>query len=185
LLDIENQAITVASARNQLLPNLDVNAGWTQSGLDSSTNSSADSLGTGRFYDWVVGLQFEVQIPYRGRVSNYRNTRDALQQFELQKHDLENSIVIEVDQAIRQLEFAYRAVQNLADEVRLQEALLRAERSKLRAGTSDAYTVSQIENDLIDVRSRELRAKTDFENYRAAYEKAVGTLLDRHGVTLD
>jgi outer membrane protein TolC len=45
--------------------------------------------------------------------------------------------------------------------------------------------VSQIENDLIDVRSRELRAKTDFENYRAAYEKAVGTLLDRHGVTLD
>lgn len=184
-LDIENQAINVASARNELLPSLDLNAGWTQSGLDENARRSIDRLVTGRFYDWVVGVQFEVQIPYRGRLSNYRNTRDALRQLELQQRDLENLIVIEVDQAIRELEFSYRAVQNLADEVRLQEAVLRAERSKLQAGTSDIFTVSQIENDLVDVRARELRAETDFEKGKAEYEKAVGTLLEKFGVVLE
>ena len=62
---------------------------------------------------------------------------------------------------------------------------MRAERSKLQAGTSDIFTVSQIENDLVDVRARELRAETDFEKGKAEYEKAVGTLLEKFGVVLE
>lgn len=180
-IDIRNQRIQVGQARNQLLPNLDVTASWAQAGLDNETGSSFGALEEGRFYSWTVGLQFEVQLPFRGRVNTYHNSRDSLRQLEFQKQDLENTIVIEVDQSIRDLEFAYRAVQNLGAEVRVQESLLGAERSKLRVGTSDAYTVSQIENDLIDVRARELRAQTDFENTKAAYEKAVGGLLETWG----
>jgi outer membrane protein TolC len=66
----------------------------------------------------------------------------------------------------------------------LQEELLRAERLKLDVGKSIAYTVVQIENDLIAVQAQELRAKADYEIAKAAYARAVGELLRRRGVAL-
>jgi outer membrane protein TolC len=141
-LNIRNQEISRELATNELLPELNLTGTWTQLGLDDNVPESVDSLTSGRFYDWSVGVSIEVALPYRGPMNRYRNARDSLRKGIVQKQKLENSIVIEVDQAIRELRFARRAVENLAAQVRLQEALLEAEKSKLEAGKSIAYTVS-------------------------------------------
>ena len=126
----------------------------------------------------------EVPLNYRGPLNQLRNTQDDFQRFLLQKRILSNNIVIEVDQAIRNLYESYVTVTNLQREVELQEALLEAEKAKLRVGKSIAYTVSQIENDLVVVQTQEIRARTNFEKFRAAYLRAVGTLLESHDVFL-
>ncbi len=183
-LQIKNQEIQVEVAWNALLPTFDLNAAWTQLGLDRNLGDSVDSTTSGRFYDWLVGLTFEVPILYRGPTSQYHNAREAKAKLVLQRQNLENTIVIEVDQAIRDLEFAYRAVKNLERQVAIQEELLKAERIKLRVGKSIAYTVTQIENDLIDIQAQELRAKADYEKAKAALLKAMGTLLKSRNITL-
>lgn len=183
-LEIKNQEIQIEVAWNALLPTFDLNATWSQLGLDKDFGSSVDSTTSGRFYNWLVGLTFEVPILYRGPTNQYHSARDAKAKLFLQKQNLENTIVIEVDQAIRDLEFAYRAVKNLERQVALQEELLKAERIKLRVGKSIAYTVTQIENDLIDIQAQELRAKADYEKAKAALLKAMGTLLKSRNITL-
>lgn len=183
-LQLKNQEILVGVARNRLLPALDFTATWTQLGLDQNAADSFDTLGSGRFYDWQVGLTLDVPLSYRGPLSELRNARDEYRKLVVQKRNLENTIVVEVDQAIRNLKESYRAVQNLRHEVELQEALLEAEQAKVAAGRSIAYAVSLIRNDLLDIQAQENLAETNFEKFQAAYARSVGTLLDEYGVIL-
>ncbi len=181
-LQIKNQEIAVSFSRNQLLPALDVNAGWTQLGLDQTLTSSTDRTLDGDFYDWSVGLVFEVPLSMRGPRAKYQNARNLLQTLHLQKQNLENVIVLEVDKAIRDLDYALRAVENYTRQVTYQEELLKAERVKLEVGKSIAYTVAEIENDLIAVQALSLRARRDYEVAKAVYHRSVGELLRKRGV---
>lgn len=177
-LEITRERINLARARNQLLPQLDFTGSWSQIGLEQNLHDSWDGIEEGRFYNWSAGLNLSVPLTYRGLIAGYRNARSQLERSLQSRSRLENEVVIEVDQAIRDLAHAHRAVTNLNQLVRLQEVLLAAEKRKLEVGTSIAYTVTQIENDLVDIQAEELRAQADFENAKAKYRMAVGELLD-------
>jgi len=184
-LNLQNQQIRIEVARNALLPSLDVTAGWAQSGLDEHFGDSWDSVGSGDFYDWQVGLQFSIPLGNRGPRNSYRNSRDELRKIRLSKVDLENQIVIEVDQAIRTIEYLTETVKDLDERVRLQTALLAAEVRKVDVGMSIAYTVSVIANDLVDNQTQALRARTNLQIAIADYYRATGRLLQRYNVGYD
>jgi outer membrane protein TolC len=181
---MERQDIAISVAKNQLLPALDLTGGWYQAGLAGDFSGSVDSVFSGDFYDWSVGALFEVPLSYRGPRAQYRNARDLRQRLSLEQQNLENSIVLEVDKAIRDLEYYHRAVVNLEKQVALQMEILRAERVKLDVGTSIAYAVAVIENDLVDYLSQLLRAKADFEIAKIAHQKAVGVILKKQAIEL-
>jgi outer membrane protein TolC len=181
-LNVNNQEIRIGVAKNALLPALDVLGGWTQLGLEETFGESYDELGSGDFYDWFVGLEFSVPISNRGPRSVYRNARDELRKLKVSKVSLENQIVIEVDQAIRRIEILGRKTLDLQERVRLQTELLRAEEVKLNVGTSIAYTVSVIANDLVDSITQSLRAKADFQNAKIELLRATGSLLQQHRI---
>lgn len=181
---LRSQRLRVDVAENETLPQLDLTGSWTQHGLEDAYDQSISSLSSGDFYSWSVGVQLEVPIPMRGPRSAFRRARNELLRQRLEQARLENQVVLEVDQALRELRSIHARVKDLEDRVRLQEAILEAERRKLRAGRSISYTVSTIENDLMDSQAQALRARADYESARAAYYRATGTLLDRHGVEI-
>ena len=181
---LRNQKIALEVASNELLPTLDATGSWSQLGLDGAFGSSLSSLNSGKFYNWSVGVTMEIPIFYRGGIATYRIAQSELAKTRHELHRTENTIVMEVDRAIRNVRFAHRAVQNLATQVELQEELLQAEETKVRVGSSITYAVTQIQNDLIDIMAQELRAQTDYENVKAEYERSVGTVLRRWGISL-
>ncbi len=183
-LQIKNQDIAIAMSQNELLPSLNITGAWSQLGLDRSFSDSVDRMFTGKFYDWSVGATFEVPLSLRGPRAGYRNARDLKRQLQLQKQELENTMVLEVDKAIRGLQYAHRAVLNLEKQVELQEELLRAEKVKLEVGKSISYTVALIENDLVAFEAQAIRAKADYEIAKTVYERAVGNLLKKRKVDL-
>jgi outer membrane protein TolC len=184
-LQTDTQNILVDVAKNQLLPALDLSATWAQLGLERDLDGSLDEFDSGRYYDWQVGLSLEIPLAFRQPLNRLRNARDEYQRLLLQKQSVENAIVVEVDQAIRDIQSSHRSVLNLHQEVVLQEALLEAEKAKLRVGKSIAYTVSQIENDLVEIQAQEILAKTNFEKFKAAYQRSIGQLLEAHGIVFD
>lgn len=181
-LNLLNDEIRLSVAKNALLPSLDVIGQWTQSGLQDSFGDSWDELGTGRYYSWFAGVEFSIPIPNRGPRSAYQNARDAIRRTRLQRMDLENRIVLEVDAAIRTIASLRRKVAELEERVRLQSELLQAERVKLEAGKSIPYTVSVIENDLVADQTNALRANADLQRAIAEFYRATGTLLERHRI---
>ncbi len=184
-LNVQNQEIRIDVARNALLPSVDLTGRWAQLGLQDSFQGSYNELDSGRYYDWEVGIEISVPLSNRGPRSRYRNARDELRKLKLDKTSLENQIVLQVDQAIRRIAHLRRKTEDLDERVRLQEELLRAERRKVDVGMSIAYTVSVIENDLVDNQAQALRAKADLLVARAELFKAMGTLLDRHKIDVD
>jgi outer membrane protein TolC len=183
-LSMRNQEIRVEVAKNELLPNLDVTASWAQLGLDESLSGSWDEFGTGKYYGWSVGAQLSMPLSNRGPRSIYRNSRDELRKLKVQKIDLENIIVLEVDQSIRRIEYLRRKVQDLDERVRHQIELLRAERIRLDVGVSIPYTLSVIENDLVTNVTQALRAKADLQAARVEFLRATGVILDAHRIEL-
>ncbi len=83
---------------------------------------------------------------------------------------------------VRKLKSLSRKVGDLEERVRLQEAILDAERKKLRVGKSISYTVSTIENDLVTSETEALRAGADLQTAKADFYRATGMLLRRHYV---
>jgi outer membrane protein len=183
-LQIQNQDIQISVAMNQMLPALNLTGSWQELGLAVHFDDALNSMTDHQFYDWTIGATFEIPLSQRGPRAAYRNARDLRRRLTVQRQSLENSIVLEVDRTLRNLDYTQRAVLNLRRQVELQEELLRAERVKLEVGKSIAYNVALIENDLITFEAQLLRAVADFQNAKAAYEKAVGNLLTRRGVNI-
>ena len=184
-VQLENQKKLVELARNERLPRLDFQATWAQYGLDDSFDDAFSSLSTGDFYGWTVGLQFEVPLSNRGLESRYELERDRYQQLQWQRLKAENAIIVEVDQSIRQLKSLVRKLEYLEDLVRLKETELEAERRRLAAGVSIPFTVNTIENELIDIQTQALQARTNLETVRADYFSVTGGLLKRYNIRLD
>jgi len=184
-IQLDSQQIAVDTARNDLWPRVDLTTSWEQLGLDDSVEGSFSSLGTGEFYSWSVGVQVEVPLSNRGPKNAFRRAEDRLRQLTWERLQIENRIVLDVDQAIRQLDSLARKVDYLGEVVRLKAEELDAERKKLDAGTSIPFQVHTIENDLIELEAQALQSRTDYLTARAAYYRATGVLLERHDVTLE
>lgn len=182
---VANQKIRIDVARNTLLPNLDLLGRWTQLGLENSHKDSFSSLGSGKFYDWLVGVELAIPLSRRGARASLRNARSALRQIALQKQELENQIVINVNQSIRSLKSLASRLVDLEEEVRLRVELVEDERLKLNVGSSTAYNVSLVENDLILSQTEALRMRADLQIARASFYRAVGRLLVEHKLWMD
>ena len=181
---LDNQKTLVDMRGNERLPQLDLTGAWAQFGLADSFGESFSSLGSGDFYGWTVGLQLAMPLSNRGLQSNYDCARDRYQQLKWQRLQTENRIIMEVDQSIRRLRSMARKLVYLDDLVRLKETELAAERRKLAAGASIPFTVNTIENDLLELQTQALQAKTNLEAARSDYIRATGGLLERYGVQL-
>ena len=184
-VQLETQKKLVELARNERLPRLDVQATWAQFGLDDSFGGSFSSLSSGDFYGWTIGLQFEVPLSSRGLDNSYEMARDRYQQLQWQRLQAENTIIVEVDQSIRLLKSLVRKLEYLQDLVRLKETELDAERRRLAVGASIPFTVNTIENELIDIQTQSLQARTNLEAARAQYFSVTGGLLKRYNIRLD
>ncbi|MEE3200293.1 MAG: TolC family protein, partial [Planctomycetota bacterium] len=133
---VENKTIELEVADNEKLPQLDLKAGWSQHGLGSDIGGAYDTLRGREYYSWSVGLELTVPLSSRGPRNRYLRVQDELRQINFQRAQLENDIVVEVDQVIRNLQLQHQMIQDLETRVRLQAQLLKTENDKLEAGRS-------------------------------------------------
>ena len=178
---VENKTIELEVADNERLPQLDLKAGWSQHGLGSDIGGAYDTLRGREYYSWSVGLELTVPLSSRGPRNRQLRVQDELRQINFQRAQLENDIVVEVDQVIRNLQLQHQMIQDLETRVQLQAQLLKTENDKLEAGRSVYYNVSVIENDLIESQAQALKAKGDFQAMKTNYLRTTGTLLATYG----
>ncbi|MEC9351786.1 MAG: TolC family protein [Planctomycetota bacterium] len=178
---VENKTIELQVADNERLPQLDLKAGWSQHGLGGDIGGAYDTLRGREYYSWSVGLEFTVPLSSRGPRNRHLRVQDELRQINFQRAQLENDIVVEVDQVIRNLQLQHQMIQDLETRVRLQAQLLKTENDKLEAGRSVYYNVSVIENDLVESQAQALKAKGDFQAMKTNYLRTTGTLLSTYG----
>lgn len=193
--------IEAAYYRGQKKPRLDLAAsyGFTGTGGDlvvrddqgnvvstvpGGLSDAVEQVTGGDFPGWSVGL--ELGIPIQNRAARARATiaELAVAQGRTGIEQVRQLITTEVRLAVRALETSSQELESAKVSVRLQSANLDAERKKFANGLSTSFQILQVEEDLTNARSREVRAVTNYRRALVEYYRSVGKLLERSGVEI-
>ncbi len=159
-------------------------------GGDGSTGSSfggslgdafSDSL-SGDYYNYLIGLRFTYPLGNRGAKSSAAIATLRTEETLLKLKSLEKDIVLEVRDAVRQIDSGKKQIKAAQYARILAERKLEAEIRKFEVGASTSFSVLEFQKDLTAERSHELRAMAETRKAIARYYKAIGSSLEYSGL---
>ncbi len=195
---VEKDKLNTNLAKNQTLPQLNLNASLTYNGaagliVDPSTGYLITDYGYGRAWSQVsgleyksyyVGLSFKYPILNRAAKYQFQTVRLAQNADEITLEKLKLSVMNEVRSALRNLEAAQKRVAAAQVTVRLQKEKLEAEQKKYENGLSTSFQVLTYQNDLLAAASSLLNARIGAQVAGASLDRAVGVYLESHNIEI-
>lgn len=208
---IEQAEVDLKFAKNQQLPQFDVEGRFGYVGVSGETNAGinprflVDEMGNPiapppnapfdqSDDDWFkrrgadnYRVQGTFSIPFPNTTARKRAVRSELElrRANTRKARLEQSIILEVRRAARTLMASAQGIE-AAERRRLAAAeQLRAERIRLEHGESTPFEVLQRESDLVEAESQRIGALQTYRSAEVGLERAQGTILDAHSVELE
>lgn len=199
-LQVANSEISLKGSNNNLRPELDLvgiaennglagtpyaPAGPAYPGFAGGYGTVLDQLLTRKNPTYGVGLN--LSLPLRNRVALADALRDEIQvrQSQVRQRQLRNQVQLEVEDALIAMRRSRASYEAARQTRKLQEESLEVEQLKFSEGASTSFFVLQYESYVAQARSTEVAAKSAYVKARAALQRAVGSILDDHGVTLD
>ncbi len=175
---VPDQQFCASSNPNPALSQFPLTSGTSYSStLNQLVNSTAPDKG--------VGLQ--LNIPLRNRAAEAVQVRGELEyrQAQMALQQTENRVSIEVRQAQFAVEQNQASVASAKAATEYAHQSLDAEQKKYQFGTSTTTAVLQTRSALATAESTLMSAMAAYEKSRVELERAVGTLLDHNGISID
>jgi outer membrane protein TolC len=204
-LGIKNNELSLSYTKNQLLPNLSLNASFFGPGvsgtqilylgnpLDGNIVGTVPGTGTQALKDafgfkypnWSVRLN--LSLPLSNIISRAALTQSQLSmnQALLSLKNTEKQVVLEIRNAVRSLDTTYKQVQAFRVARELAEKKLSAEEERLRVGLSTNYLVLQYQRDLTSARVSELNAIINYNIAQVGLDRSMGTILEKRNIKID
>jgi outer membrane protein TolC len=179
-LDVERQGITVKYYKNQRLPELDLAGSYGHGASGNDVREFSDAFGNFRQGDkpfYSVGATISIPLSNKAARRRYQQSKLAADQLLLQLKQLEETILVQIDDAVNQVRTSLDRVESTRMARIYAEAALEAEQKKLDSGKSTSFVVLQLQRDLTSARSEEIRALAD-------YNRALAQLALNEGATL-
>ena len=184
-LDVEAQGIRLKYDRNQLWPQLDVFGSYGYSGSGNEFQDSFDEVRDRERPFWSVGGQFSYPLGNRTAKNNYRSSKATLEQVVLSVKRLEQSILVQIDDAVKLAKASYERITATRESREYSESALDAEQKKLESGKSTSFEVLRLQRDLTAARSEEIRALTEYNRNLAQLSLAEAGTLTRLGLEVE
>ncbi len=207
--EIEQRDISLRFAKNQRLPSLDARVSWGNQGLAGSQNPDAIDFQTGlpippgtiptrawnrsmdRFLtddaaeQFVAGALFSFPIPNTQARHRVSQAELELRRANSQKRRLEQSIILEVRTAIRNLTDSQKGIEAARRATVAAAEQLRAERIRLEYGESTPFDVLLRESDLVSAESEQINAFQVYRTSATGLDRAQGTILRNSNISID
>jgi outer membrane protein TolC len=186
-LNIERQDITIKYQQNQLYPQLDLvgSYGWVGGGDAREYSDVWKQWDSGDNPFFSLGAQLSIPLGNGAARNSLRAARVSRQQLLLGLKRLEQSIMVDVDNAIGSVRTAFERVQATREARIYAQAALEAEQKKLENGKSTSFMVLQFQRDLTAAASTEIRALADYNIALANLSFAEGTTLERNNLEIE
>jgi outer membrane protein TolC len=199
--EIERQEVQLAFARNQRLPALDGVFSAGQGGLSGHQNPDFVPFGGGPIppsqggysntfddYDdnpvYSARARFSIPIPNTSARKTVDRTEFELSRAETRLRRLEQSIILEVRAAARNLRASQEGIVAAEDARRAADEQLRAERIRLEYGESTPFDVLQREEQLVDRENELIGAYRAYHLSVTALDRAQGTILRNRNIAI-
>ncbi|MCR4397101.1 MAG: TolC family protein, partial [Candidatus Saccharicenans sp.] len=204
-LTIESKKFDYDFARNQLLPQLDLNISywspgtsgdrllyrddnpWTGEVVGKIPGSLWDSFRDASkflYNNWSVNFTLTVPLAEVISRSKLALARTELAEAQAKQKAREQQAMLEVSEAVNNIETLAKSVEAYRVAREYAEKLLEAETRKLAVGLTTNYFVLDAQEKLAAARSAELKALVDYNLAQARLEKVLGTILENKKVSL-
>lgn len=183
-IGIENKQIQLRMAKNQTLPTVDLEGTFALNGLGDNYSDTLSELGSGDFRTWKVGVFLKYPIGDPTAKGELQRRRMENEQALMNLKSLEQQIVIEVREAVRQLETNHKRIIATQSALELEERKLAGEQKKYELGLTTSYNLLQFQADLSLARTGHLKAIIDYNKAIVQLAETLGTTLKENNVQL-
>jgi outer membrane protein len=185
--------------RNQVLPAVDLALNYGLAGLSGrrevtqngqlvvisdpyfDTFSQISSLD---FPSWSAGINFALPILNINARANARAAELDVEQSKTTQAQTQQNIAVEVRTAARAVDQFAQTIAATRAAREAAEQNVEAERKRYENGMTTNFQVLEVQQQLSDARVRELQAIVGYNNALSAFHRAVGDILDVHGISL-
>jgi outer membrane protein len=133
-------------------------------------------------YNWNIGFTIDIPLRNRSVDTQLAQTRIAKQQLLMNRSKTEQSIIVEIRNAVQALNTAKNRLKTAEVSRQLSEAQLDAENKRFNAGLSQNYLVLQRQNELSSAQLSELQAMITYRTAIITLQQAMFTLLEASDV---
>ena len=184
-LNVKQWGIQLKFYRNQLFPELDLIGTYGFNGASREFSGTFDQFHEGNEPFYTYGAQLSIPLSNIGPRNQYKSTKATLQQIVLQLKQLEQNVMVEIDNAVKQAQSAYQSADATRQARIYAEAALDAEQKKYTVGKSTTFTVLQLQNNLTSARSQEIRALANYNEALANLAEQEGSTLGRFDISIE
>ena len=199
--EIERREINLKFAQNQRLPQLDAVLSYGQAGIAGDPNSRCGGLtctpasrstswsktfsGYSNANSFTARAMLSIPLPNTAARHTVSRTHLELRRARTQKTRLEQSIILGVREAARNLESAQEGIE-AAERARVAaEEQLRAERIRLEYGESTPFDVLLREEVFVDAESGKIAALQVYRTSVTDLARRQGTILRNRNISID
>jgi outer membrane protein len=201
-LNLESSNIQVKYTKNQKLPRIDLIGSIGTTGLAGRPQDSSfipgsrpstwtghwddvyDSMATGDYYNYMIGIKLEIPLENRMAKSQYNLAKIQKMQSITNIKNTENIIINEIRDAVRKLNTTKKVIDSATASLRLSKEKLKAEEKKYDVGMSTTHDVLEFQDDLADAESTLAFAQTEHRKAAANLARTKGVLLEEKGLSL-
>jgi outer membrane protein TolC len=181
--------VNIAYTKNQLLPDVNVQAGYTVAGQGGTEIEFSDTfppvpIGTGtigfgqvmsqmfknQFPSWSIGVAFSYPLGTSAAEASLARARLQYTQSQIQLRNAELQVAAQVRDVGRQVNTNTKRVVATRAAAQLAMKRLEAEQKKMAAGMSTSFLIFQAQRDLAQAQSDELSAILDFNKSLVDFE---------------
>jgi HAE1 family hydrophobic/amphiphilic exporter-1 len=196
-LTTEIRKVTYQYARNQVLPQVDLNLGYNVAGSAGTFNPPIAGVSNTNFSDaqqqifrndfpgWNIGLTIGVPVFNFGARAERTRARLDMELSQATEAQSRQNIGVDVRTAARAIDTAAKNIFAAKTAREAAEENVNAERKRYENGMSTNFQVLQIQQQLSDARGAELNALVGYNKAIAAYHRAVGDLLEVRKISVD
>lgn len=206
-LNLANQGIRQAQAKDDLRPGLQLVAGYQFFGLGGTQvirdfsqgffnppvvavipgglPDSLSQLASAEFGGYVVG--FNLDVPIKNEAAQVRNAQSqiATRRLELQKGALRQAIALEIRDALTQIQMNEARLEATQASVAAARERLAGEEARFEVGMGTTRELIEAQRDLLQAESLQVRAQTDLNKSRTVLDKAIGRTLEKHNIRVE
>ena len=203
--NVESKNLDLSVAKNQMLPGLDLSFSYWSPGISGDRiiyegdnpfygtvigkeqGSAGDSVRDAfkfLYKNWTVGVTLSVPLSNVLTRAEYVRARMGLEQSLLELKNNEKQILLEVRDAVRQIDTNIKRVEAYGLARELAEKRMIAEEKKLSVGLTTNYFVLEYQEKLANARSMEMKALVDYSLALAKLEQVIGTSLDTRNIKI-
>ncbi len=182
---VESARLELASARNGLLPQLDVVGSYGHNDRTLDFGDTNDGIWDRKGKAWSIGVIGSVPIGNRSARGAHRRAKLFVRQQEQRLRQTKQQVMLSVRMAVRGVVSNEILIESSKQTRILQEVNVAAEEKRLSLGVTTSHEVLEIQEDLTVAQTQEVQSMIDFEKALIDLQVSEGTLLDNRGIIFD